>query len=255
MGLCWPLQMPPTAKAVLMSLADNANDHGECWPSINTISQRTCFGRTAVIEAIQWLESVGRLKADRANGRHTKYQISLERELFEAEKPVRDADQSAKRTGSPNGPNQSVSRTGPVRQADSNRKEPSRTVNKNTTAAEPDFSAWPSKPSDQVFADWQQLRKRKRADVTATVMREMGKQLHLAAAKGYSVDDALTECCNRGWQGLKAEWLDDTRAGNHERTNGGGSRRLSAVERVEANVEARRREREQRPPIQGEVIR
>jgi hypothetical protein len=33
-----------------------------------------------------------------------------------------------------------------------------------------------------------------------------------------------------------------------------GSRKLSAVERVEAAVEERRRERDQRPPIQGQVI-
>ena len=40
MRSCWPLQMPPTPKAVLISLADNASDEGECWPSIPTICER-----------------------------------------------------------------------------------------------------------------------------------------------------------------------------------------------------------------------
>lgn len=253
MGLCWPLQLPPVAKAVLMSLADNANDHGECWPSIATICTRTCFGKTAVIEAIQWLETAGRLKADRANGRHTKYQISLELELFENVKPVRDANRSATRTGSPDGPNRSATRTAPVRQADTNRKEPSRTVNKKTTPADLNFSSWPSAPSEQVLADWLAHRKKKRADVSPTVIHGMGKQLHLAQAKGYSVDDALTECMTRGWQGFKSDWLDDNRVRN-ENSNRIGNRKLSAIERVEAAVAERRREREQQPPLQGQVV-
>ena len=132
MAACWPLQMPPTPKAVLISLADNANDHGVCWPSISTICARTCFGKTAVIEAIQWLETAGFLVADRENGRHTKYQIiPAGRDLFSppvAAKPVRVANRSAKRTGTATGPDPSASRKKPVRQADTNRKEPSGTV-------------------------------------------------------------------------------------------------------------------------------
>ncbi len=186
MGKCWPLQMAPTPKAVLISLADNANDQGECFPSIDTICLRTCFGRTAVIEAIQYLEDVGLVVADRSNGRRTRYTIVAGRvgDLFASQtgtgtKPVRQprrlrlvgggkqsasrtasagrqeeasadsglfshdpgANQSAAQTGSedapardtdstspPRGPDPSASRTQPVRQADTNRQEPSVTV-------------------------------------------------------------------------------------------------------------------------------
>jgi hypothetical protein len=79
MSACWPLQMPPTSKAVLMSLADNANDQGECWPSISTISERTCFSERAVQNAIHWLEANGALLADRSNGRHTRYAVTPDR--------------------------------------------------------------------------------------------------------------------------------------------------------------------------------
>jgi hypothetical protein len=208
MAACWPLQMPPTPKAVLMSLADNANDHGVCWPSVSTISMRTCFGRTAVIDAIAWLEAQGLLIADRAAGRSTKYQIVPAADLFPREKPVRLADQSASRTSSAGVPDQSASRTTPVRQADPNRKEPSGTVKKKEQSL--DFASWPSEPSPQVLADWLDLRKRKRAPVTDTAMRGMGAQLHRALALGYDVDAALTECVLRGWQGLNADWLQPT---------------------------------------------
>lgn len=157
MARCWGLQMKPTAKSVLISIADNANDEGYCWPSIAKICERTCLGRTAVINAIRLLEEIGLLKADRSNGRHTTYQFELEhlpaiaskpvREADQSgkrtgtqdepvsEKPVREADQSASQTGSPPGPDQSVSRTGPVREADTNRQEPSLTV--STPASKP----------------------------------------------------------------------------------------------------------------------
>ena len=73
---CWPLKMPPTAKAVLISMADQADDAGYCWPSIQTLSDRTCISKRAVIDAIKWLERSAALLADRTNGRHTKYQLT-----------------------------------------------------------------------------------------------------------------------------------------------------------------------------------
>lgn len=141
MAACWPIQIPPTPKAVLISLADNANDHGYCWPSIATISARTCFGKTAVIEAIRWLEEHGLVVADRENGRHTRYQIKpngMTPELFDAagnpsasrtgtaDEPVREANRSARQTGPGGGPDLSASRSIPVRQADTNRQEPTK---------------------------------------------------------------------------------------------------------------------------------
>ena len=124
MAACRPLQMPPTAKSVLMAIADEANHSGYCWVSIPRICESTCYGRTAVIEAIKWLEQAGHVAADRSNGRHTKYQIIPQgRDLFAPAQPVREADQSAKQTGAQSGHNQSAWRTRPVRQADSTRKD------------------------------------------------------------------------------------------------------------------------------------
>lgn len=60
MAACWPLQgMSPAQKAVLISLADQSNDDGVCWPGIATIARRTCLSERAVQEAIAWLQAVG----------------------------------------------------------------------------------------------------------------------------------------------------------------------------------------------------
>lgn len=174
MAACWPLQMPPTQKAVLISLADNANDQGDCWPSLATIAMRTCFGKTAVIAAIRWLEEHGAVVADRSNGRHTRYKVTPESFNLSASRtgpggepvrevdrlPVREANRSVSRTGPGGEPNLSASRTGPVRQADTNRKEPSRTVRK-TRPKKITFDQWVKDldddyaipPADPIF-DW-----------------------------------------------------------------------------------------------------
>ena len=137
--------MRPPAKAVLISLADMANDEGYCWPSIDRLCERTCYGRTAVIEAIGWLEARGVVRANRTNGRKTTYWVMPEKFKPEAAGAEPDApvsplvadppNQSATRTGSPPGPVRHADGTSPprgrvpVRHADTNRhltvKEPS----------------------------------------------------------------------------------------------------------------------------------
>jgi DNA-binding transcriptional regulator YhcF (GntR family) len=234
MAACWSLQMPMPAKAVLMSLADNANDQGECWPSIDTIAKRTCMHRASVIRAIATLEQLGHVVADRENGRHTRYIVTPRSDLFEGNKPVAHSNRSQAATGSAQQPvaesnrlqtatNQSQRATGPVAQCDSNRKEPSRTVKKNSSAAELDFSAWPSRPDQQLLTDWLECRKKKRAPVTPTVMKRMGKELHAAKAMGFSVADCLEKCVMRGWAGFEAEWMqNDQRRGGGRTPSGGG---------------------------------
>lgn len=77
MSLCWPLQgMSGPQKAVLISLADNANDEGVCWPSIARISERTCLAERTVQTAIKWLGQVGLLTVRERMGRSTMYTLT-----------------------------------------------------------------------------------------------------------------------------------------------------------------------------------
>ena len=68
-------------------------------------------------------------------------------------------------------------------------------------------SSGPSKPedvADQVWADWLQLRKAKKAPVTATVLDGARKE---AAKAEVSLDAFLRIWCTRGSQGLQADWI------------------------------------------------
>lgn len=228
MAKCWPLQMPPTPKAVLISLADNANDAGDCWPALSTICERTCFGRTAVINAIEWLEKHGAVVADRTNGRHSRYRVTPEGFVM---KPVHEADGSVSRTGTAGEPvpvhladDRYTSRTGPVREADTNRKEPSlkATVKEPRASAAADLFAG---VAPQVVADFKALRKAKRAPITKTAIDGIAAQ---AARAGLTLESALKICIDRNWQGFNADWLKTSPLASSQPTTrpGGGRREL-----------------------------
>ncbi|NHC62195.1 helix-turn-helix domain-containing protein [Paenalcaligenes suwonensis] len=79
MTQCWPLQgMNASQKAVLISLADNANDDGVCWPSVAYIAVRTCLSERAVQNAIKFLQQVGILVVADRNGRSNVYTIKAD---------------------------------------------------------------------------------------------------------------------------------------------------------------------------------
>ena len=76
MAACWPLQMSAPQKAVLISLADQANDDGVCWPSVGTISKRTCLSERTVQDAIAWLQKAGMLFREYRQNKSTCYTIT-----------------------------------------------------------------------------------------------------------------------------------------------------------------------------------
>jgi hypothetical protein len=96
MAVCWPLPMPPTPKAVLISLADQANDQGVCWPSIETITTRTCFGERAVRNAIRWLETAGLVKVEIGAMKANRYTVTA--------RGFGGDQQGARRTPAPDAP-------------------------------------------------------------------------------------------------------------------------------------------------------
>jgi hypothetical protein len=61
--------------------------------------------------------------------------------------------------------------------------------------------------SQSVWEDYKTLRKAKKAPVTQRVIDGMQEQADLA---GWTLEKAMEECCIRGWQSFKAEWVTTT---------------------------------------------
>jgi hypothetical protein len=87
MSACWPLQMASVRKFVLLSLADQANDDGVCWPRVETISKRTCASPRSVQRALRWLELSGVVQVTkrlRENGSTASNVYTIRPECFDA---------------------------------------------------------------------------------------------------------------------------------------------------------------------------
>ncbi len=98
MSQCWPLQsLSVTQKAVLISLADQANDDGVCWPAIGTIAKRCCMSERAVRTAMDHLEAVGLLSRERRFNSSNVYSVTPAK--FDASAAGTKAKRKAKKSG------------------------------------------------------------------------------------------------------------------------------------------------------------
>ncbi|WP_448129940.1 helix-turn-helix domain-containing protein [Stenotrophomonas rhizophila] len=98
MSQCWPLQnLSVTQKAVLISLADQANDDGVCWPAIGTIAKRCCMSERAVRTAMDHLEAVGLLSRERRFNSSNVYSVTPGK--FDASAAGTKATRKAKKSG------------------------------------------------------------------------------------------------------------------------------------------------------------
>ena len=64
MNWAWEQPLPPVPKLVLMALADNADDHGYCWPKVKTIAAKCSTSERTVQRTIKTLLAAGLLKKD-----------------------------------------------------------------------------------------------------------------------------------------------------------------------------------------------
>lgn len=69
----------PSEKLILVKLADNSNDDGECWPSWAHIMNQTGCSRSTVARAITQFENAGILTRQRRKNKTTVYQFVLDR--------------------------------------------------------------------------------------------------------------------------------------------------------------------------------
>lgn len=206
MALCWPLQVPPTAKAVLISLADHASDAGECWPSISTLADRTCLSSRSVIRAIQELEAYQVIRAIRTEGRHTSYLITPESHT----KPVTDSHQcqpvtrdTVSPTSDTESPDQCQPVTGPVTQSHTNHQEPSGTIKEPS-----EVDALLDGIDPELLRDFKRLRTKQKAPITVTAIKGFIREAGIA---GFTLEQAIRTSTENSWRGFKAVYVADRR--------------------------------------------
>lgn len=96
---------------------------------------------------------------------------------------------------SPRVPDAQVGREGKGKEGDIGKEG-----KKNTSAG----ARTPDGVPDPVWADFQKLRRAKKAPITETAIDGIRREADLA---GMPLGEAVAMCCERGWTGFKAEWV------------------------------------------------
>lgn len=198
MSQCWPLAgMSPSQKAVLISLADQANDDGYCWPSVGTIAKRTCLSERAVQGAIKWLQSANLMTASERNGTSSVYRLTPA--AYAPPQMLHPADAAPRGAGDAPPPPQML-RTPPADAAPKpsmnrqlNRKEPKDTRADATGFVLPDWI-----PAD-AWAAFMETRKAKKAKSTPYALGLIVKSLEAFRAAGHNPLDILNASIKAGW--------------------------------------------------------
>lgn len=221
MALCWQMQgMNGTEKAVLIALADKADDSGLCWPSIATLAEMTCFSDRAVQKCIHSLAAKNVLSVQKSpGGKSNKYLLNPEpRSPLSVAPTLQNGEPDAPFNGEPRSPRTSftpnhVHRNGEPRSPNGEPRspKPSRTIKepKLNNSAPTDVGA-------KIWTDFLAIRKAKKSPITETALDGIRREAEKA---GMTLETALRTCCERGWQGFKADWVKDTARGQGRQAN------------------------------------
>lgn len=197
----------PLRKLVLIKLADNASDSGECWPSHQHIAEQCEISRRSVINHINKLEEMGLLRKEYRTKNNEKqsnlYQLTLDQAIDVAGGSAGDSLPSEG-----NSPGGSAGDSLPsARDAQGGGAgDAHRTSHSSEPVNEP------LKPKDrliasgvdkQVLEDFLAVRKAKRLPLTHTAIDGLEREARKASLE---VKDAIRFCAEKGWGGFNANW-------------------------------------------------
>ena len=217
-------------KFVLVVMANRCNDEWLCWPSISSIVEDTSQNRKTVQENLGRLKTSGLICANGmkkgATGSVVVYALSRPENGLtkQAQKRTEEAVEAGPKTGhleTEAGPKTDISR--PENGHEAGPKTGYGTTSEPSRTGKPKTITQRSKPEGFDFngrllaegvpqtavRDWATIRKVKRLPATQTAFDGLVREAEKA---GVTLQAAVTECCERGWGGFKAEWLENSRA-------------------------------------------
>lgn len=243
--------MGGTQKVLLIGIASHADRYGDnAWPSIETLAKYAHVDARSVQRAITDLVKAGLLFRGVNEGGSRQTASHMRPNLYRLNLAFKAGDNPPAPASPPDTsvtPPPDASVTTPLTPASplpltpaspEQSIEPSLNHPGNTSARKRALPAQAPQPpagvSPQVFADWLEVRKVRRAGpVTETVLAGLRAE---AAAAGLSLNDALAHCCLSGWQGFKAAWFQRQTVGGAGQ--GGGQRKTARQELVEGAAAA-----------------
>ena len=84
--------------------------------------------------------------------------------------------------------------------------QPTPSSSSSSSSSDKNTVPTPDGVSDSVWKDFKKLRTSKKSPITKTAMDGINREVLKA---GITLEAALSMCCERGWTGFKAEWLQN----------------------------------------------
>jgi hypothetical protein len=195
MSAIWPLKLPSTQKFVLITLADQANDAGVCWPGVESVTERTGLSERAVRNSLRWLEANGYITTLGRPGRTSTYHIEAASDPGTSCPPAPDAPrQEMPGRGARDAGEGGTSCRGGGHQMPPNHKEPKRTIK------EPDvLPDWVPREDWDAFVE---MRKAIGHPLTGEGKKRAVKELSKLREQGNDPAAVLNASILNSWRGL-----------------------------------------------------
>lgn len=220
----------PARKLVLFALADAADrTTATCFPSQAAIAEFSDLNRKTILAALADLEHAGFIidTGERVGrtGQVKVYRLDLESVpktgLFKECRKRNSSENGTLSRGGEKGKEISdLERVPKTEQSQKRDTEPMYPMDTSNSGHSDEQKAGakkhvgverPEDVSQQVWDDFLQVRKAKRAPLTPSAMKAIRREVELA---GWTLEEALTHCCAGGWASFKAAWVSRDQRGN-----------------------------------------
>lgn len=211
MSMVWDIDLGnPIRKLVMLKLADNANDHGVCWPSMSKIADQCNCSVRSVGRHIDDMANEGMILIKKEIGRHNTYviQTGVIESLVTESRTTSDTESCVPVTES----------HVPVTQWPTNHKEPSLEPSKNHQV-----DIWPDFITKSEISEIKELkRKATKQKLTPRAQKLLCKELEVLNNAGYTMEQVLNTWAEfPHWKTFKADYIigKQAPAGQSKRTN------------------------------------
>lgn len=197
MSKVWDIDLGnPIRKLVMLKLADNANDHGVCWPSMSKIADQCNCSVRSVGRHIDDMASEGIITIKKEVGRHNTYviQTSVIESLVTESCVANDRESCLPMTESPQ----------PMTEMPTNHKEPSLEPSNNHQG-----NIWPEFITKSEISEIKELkRKATKQKLTDRAQKLLCKELEALHSTGYTMEQVLNTWAEfPHWKTFKADYL------------------------------------------------
>lgn len=209
-----------SAKLVLISLADRADENHSCFPSIERLKLDTELNRKTIMDCLAYLEHRGFVESEKRLGCGSRYKL-IGVEGRESRASPKNGTSPKIGTGAVFGTS-TKNGTAPVPKTvpppvpktghepiNITNQEPTKGKSRAKSKSKPlDISILPADLSPEMWQEFVTHRNGIKAPITTqTIVEGIVRELEKGRTFGYSPDLMLRTVMEAGWRGVNAEWV------------------------------------------------